>query len=129
MSDKVNINNFADAIITEMAKYKDICNEDIKEAVNETTQEIKKELKSASGLTEWTDYNKGWTSKALIKNSNVTKNVIYNKTHYQLTHLLEKGHAKVNGGRTRAFPHIAPAEENAGELLEAKIKAKLTKGH
>lgn len=112
-----------------MAKYKDICNEDIKEAVNETTQEIKKELKSASGLTEWTDYNKGWTSKALIKNSNVTKNVIYNKTHYQLTHLLEKGHAKVNGGRTRAFPHIAPAEENAGELLEAKIKAKLTKGH
>lgn len=129
MSDKVNINNFADAIISEMTKYKDLCNEDIKEAVNETTQEIKKELKSASGLTEWTDYNRGWTSKTLVKNSNVTKNVVYNKTHYQLTHLLEKGHAKVNGGRTRAFPHIAPAEEHAGELLEAKTKAKLTKGH
>ena len=44
---------------------------------------------------------------------------------YQLAHLLEKGHAKRGGGRTKAMPHIAPAEENAVKELENDIKKAL----
>lgn len=53
-------------------------------------------------------YAKGW------RVSNIDgKKIIHNKTDYQLTHLLENGHAKIGGGRVAAIVHIKPAEEQA----------------
>lgn len=52
---------------------------------------------------------------------------IISSSQYQLTHLLEYGHAKVVyghriTGKTRAFPHWQQAEQYANDLLEDTIK-------
>lgn len=57
------------------------------------------------------DYAKGWAYKKTSSKGKVISVTVYNKTDYQLTHLLEFGHAKRGGGRVRAIPHIKPVEE------------------
>lgn len=51
-------------------------------------------------------YAKGWRLKRTS-----TGYTIHNATSYQLTHLLEKPHAKRNGGRSTPIPHIGPVED------------------
>lgn len=47
------------------------------------------------------------------------------QNRYQLTHLLEHGHAKRGGGRVPAKPHIAAAEQAGIEQLEKEIQKAL----
>lgn len=65
-----------------------------------------KELRETSPVGRRGRYAKGWTST-----KRGTAYIIRNKTDYQLTHLLEKGHALWQGGRSPAIPHIKPVEE------------------
>ena len=53
---------------------------------------------------------------------------IYNKTDYQLTHLLEKSHLTRNGGKTTPQVHIAPVEEQCIREFEDKITRKIEEG-
>lgn len=68
------------------------------------------------------DYKKGWRNKTLYDGPDGYRSVTHNATDYQLTHLLEKPHAKRDGvGITEAQPHIGPAEAAAEAMIEAEL--------
>lgn len=125
MSKTVKPEVFAQAV----KDYLEIYVEDIGESVEETSNQIGKEardeLKQTSPIGYRKRYAKGWTIKKDKKKKNYYAIKIHNKTDYQLTHLLEFGHATRNGGRTKAIPHIRPVEEKYKEEFEKRLKDKI----
>lgn len=130
---KVSVDDLAKEINKIMDDFAGATEEACESGVKTTAKEAVKKLHSAhpSGSEEWgswNEYNKGWTTRNEPKRRKGILSIIHNKTHYRLTHLLEKGHAKVNGGRTRAFPHIAPVAEEAEEELIKNIRKNIENG-
>lgn len=126
MSKKVTVDNLASAIMHELEEYRDITDEAVEKGVSETAKQAVRELRNAhpagSGrYGSWDEsYNKGWKVMQTKTDKRYhRKATIHNATDYQLTHLLEKGHALHQGGRAQAFPHSAPvAEKCEDELLQ-----------
>ena len=121
---KIAVDQLADEINKIMDEFQDVTVEACEKGVTETAKEAVEELRNAhpagSGkYSSWNEYNKGWKYTTTKTDKRYGKKAtVHNVSKYRLTHLLEKGHAKVDGGRTKAFPHIAPvAERCEGELL------------
>lgn len=117
---KTSIDNLDNALADLLSEYSGGVAEKVKDDVDEVTAEcldgIRQDSPSDSRKVKY-KYNRGWAKKTLQESATEKQNVIYNRTNYQLTHLLENGHAKVNGGRVEGKPHIAPNEAKAEEKL------------
>ena len=124
MSNRIRIDDLASVVMDELTSYSqevtDMLKDEVKAVAKETVQEIKSTAPKQTG-----DYQKGWTSKIQHESDNDIRVTIHNPKEYPLTHLLEHGHAKVNGGRVAAIPHIVPAEEKAAEKLHDRVKVKI----
>lgn len=96
----------------------------MKTAVRKAGKSVKKDIQ-ANAPKKTGAYSKSWSVKTTKETSDSLELTVYSPKKYQLAHLLEKGHAKRGGGRTKAMPHIAPAEENAVKELENDIKKAL----
>ena len=97
-----------------------------KEIAKETAKELKETSQEGSGSYKG-HYKDGWTQKTESENTTSIGIRVYNKKKPGLTHLLEKGHAKRGGGRVNGIPHIAPAEKQAAEEYERRLKARLSR--
>ena len=119
----INIDKLAVAIMSDLELYLANTVEDVENAVLETAEETVAELKRTSPSATG-DYAENWRHK---KDTSIrgkwwcSRVVCVKKPDYRLTHLLENGHAKVNGGRVGARPHIKKAEENAAIRLYTKL--------
>lgn len=132
MSNVVKPEDLNKKILNYLENYAEDIQEDVEEAVDITTKRARDELKQSSkekfkihGRDE--PYYKGWSTKISKKGKLKYHKVVWNKTNYQLTHLLEFGHATRNGNkRTAAYPHIRPVEEKYNvefvDLVEQKIR-------
>ena len=123
-TDRVRIDQMAHVIMEGLQEYADLATDDLKKAVKKAGDEAKKDIQNNAPVKTGA-YKKSWAVKTTKETSNAMEVVVHSKNRYQLAHLLEFGHAKRGGGRTRTFPHIAPAEQRAAELLEREVEAAL----
>jgi hypothetical protein len=116
-----NINDISKEIAKALKEYTIEITEGLEKAKLEVAKDTVNNLKESSPKDSG-DYAKGWAVKKVD-----TAQIVHNKTDYQLTHLLEYGHAKVNGGRVSPKVHIRPAEEKAINGFLEKVE-KVIKG-
>ena len=127
MGKKVSIDQLADAVNEQLQEYNKLSAEVVKTAVTKAGNAVKKDI-GANAPRKSGRYAKSWRTKKTKETSTELQVTVYSPTRYMLAHLLEHGHAKRGGGRVRAIPHIAPAEEAAAEALMKDIERGLKSG-
>ena len=127
MGKKVSIDQLADAVNEQLQEYNKLSAKVVKAAVTKAGNAVKKDI-GANAPKKSGRYAKSWRAKKTKETSTELQVTVYSPSRYMLAHLLEHGHAKRGGGRVRAIPHIAPAEEAAEEVLMKDIERGLKSG-
>ena len=122
---RVSVDGMAEAIAQSMEEYADLSNEVMKRSVAQVSRSVKKDIQ-ANAPVRTGKYKKSWAAKKVQENANSLTMVIHSRDRYQIAHLLEHGHARRNGDRVAAIPHIAPAEQRGAEELMEKMERGLS---
>ena len=135
MAKKVSVDQLASVIMEGLEEYADLIDADMREDVKKAADTAKKVIKEKapvyagtykSGKRRPGTYKKSWRYKTTRETGNAFEITVYS-SQPGLTHLLEKGHAKRGGGRTKAIRHIADGEEQAQDQLLRDIERDIRK--
>lgn len=118
---KVSIGSLSKEVIRELKTYAKVTTGKVKEAVKNVSKTVKEDIENTAPKRTG-KYAKSWAVKTVKETENALTLVVHSKNKYQLTHLLEYGHAKRGGGRVEARAHIKLAEEKAVKSFEEKIR-------
>ena len=122
---KIAANELADAVMSELAAYSEEALNRLEESFKKIAAEAAKRLRQSSPKRTG-GYAKSWTKNVTRSEHGVTARA-YNRKFYNLTYLLELGHAKAGGGRVAGTPHIEPVQEWAGDKALAASAAAFEK--
>lgn len=123
----VKVDGLVKAIQEELNAYSEDLMEGIRKEVTVVAKSCVAEIKAASP-EDTGEYKDGWRVAKSYESDDDIRLTVHNKGHAQRTHLLEDGHANVDGGRTPGTPHIGPAADNAAAALEGRIKVVIGHG-
>lgn len=122
---KTTLDTLADDIGKILEEYQDDVKQNLDQITKQIAQKGQQALKNESKSKFKGDrYWKGWRVDLQVGRLD-TKATIYNASLPGLPHLLEKGHAKRNGGRVEGTVHIAPIEEKLVAEFEKQVRSKL----
>lgn len=127
MSITIKSEQLRDAVMEALSDYRDEVNEGVRKAIQKQANEDVRELKATSPKKTG-KYAAGWAKKVVKNNVSAYDVVVYNKEKPGLTHLLENGHAKVNGGFVPGIQHIKPVEEESNNKLLEKVEEIIRNG-
>lgn len=121
----VKIDDLDQAIQKELETYSADLSKEVNKNLKEVADTTADTLKKGGSYRERTGkYTPDWSvttrpGRSVMQGEEYS---VHNRKHYQLTHLLEKGHVTRNGSRTRAFVHIATAENEAQDLAVKAVE-------
>ena len=122
MANTIKPDKLAAEIAATLAEYRDAVNviteDNGRKVMNEARADVRE--RSPQRRPAGKSYKGHWRTKLIREGHSIT-GYVYN-AKAGLTHLLEFGHAYVNGGRYQGVEHIAPAQETANEAIERGIK-------
>lgn len=130
----VSIDGLEDAIEEELENWKDELEAAMEIGFKETAEAAAGLLQRGGPYKERTgQYTSSWdVCQRSFRDSSIKGLIgysVYNRDHYQLTHLLEKGHQIKKGGRAvgkaKAFVHIAPVSDTIYDLAIKKISREM----
>ena len=122
----------AESIQVQMKNILNEYEEDVQRAANDAIKSVSKEtvsrLKNTSPKRTG-KYARGWSLKSMGAHGSIVDIVVYNRTSWRLTHLLNNGHIIRNKsgayGRKAGDNHIGKVEEWANAELQNEIERKL----
>ena len=124
MGKTIPVDQLASEVMKGLEEYAELATDVMKKEVQETGKVVKQQIEQSAPRKSGR-YAKSWAVKKTAETSSTLEVTVHSRNRYMLTHLLENGHAKRGGGRVRAIPHIAPAEEMGIKELEERIEMAL----
>ena len=125
-----SVNDFRNSLNAIVQEYANTSQIELNEIAKNVTRNAARKLKKRSTgdfENQTGAYRKGWRAKRVTRGRNIGRWVVYNATNYQLTHLLEKGHANRNRALPNVdpYPHIKEIELEAIEEMQQEIRERL----
>lgn len=120
-SQRIRPEQMAKAIGDALETYSKESEEKLIKAYKKIGSEARKEVQAESPKRTGA-YSKDWAVRSIVRRKGSIGVDVYNRTHYQLTHLLEYGHKDRGGGQVKAYPHIWKVQEKANKKAMQAVK-------
>lgn len=113
---KVTPDQFSEAVMKALGEYGDRTLEIADSAAKTAARQTTSELKATSPVGRTGSYARGWSRRAQKTNGFGTAQVVYNRTDWQLAHLLEYPHETGGGG------HYPKRKDHTGKIAQTEEK-------